>query len=78
MQKLNLKTALFIKITDFVIMTKSVFIGFLVFGITDLTTYIIGTFLIVLLPGPNSLYVMSIASRYGIKTGYGCTWYFYR
>ena len=40
------------------------------FGITDLTTYIIGTFLIVLLPGPNSLYVMSIASRYGIKTGY--------
>ncbi|MDX8161151.1 leucine efflux protein LeuE, partial [Acinetobacter pittii] len=24
------------------------------FGITDLTTYIIGTFLIVLLPGPNS------------------------
>ncbi|HFX7791120.1 TPA: leucine efflux protein LeuE, partial [Acinetobacter baumannii] len=25
------------------------------FGITDLTTYIIGTFLIVLLPGPNSL-----------------------
>ncbi len=40
------------------------------FGITDLTTYIIGTLLIVLLPGPNSLYVMSIASRYGIKTGY--------
>ena len=52
-------------------MTKiGFFIGFLVFGITDLTTYIIGTFLIVLLPGPNSLYVMSIASRYGIKTGY--------
>ena len=40
------------------------------FGITDLTTYIIGTLLIVLLPGPNSIYVMSIASRYGIKTGY--------
>lgn len=39
-------------------------------GITDLTTFIIGTTLIVLLPGPNSLYVMSIASRYGIKTGY--------
>ena len=37
---------------------------------TDLTTFIIGTTLIVLLPGPNSLYVMSIASRYGIKTGY--------
>jgi len=41
-----------------------------VFGITDLTTYIIGTILIVLLPGPNSLYVISVASRYGIRTGY--------
>nr|WP_254202612.1 MULTISPECIES: leucine efflux protein LeuE [unclassified Acinetobacter] len=41
-----------------------------VFGITDLTTFIIGTTLIVLLPGPNFLYVMSIASRFGIKTGY--------
>ena len=30
----------------------------------------IGTLLIILLPGPNSLYVMSIATRYGIKTGY--------
>lgn len=40
------------------------------FGITDLTTYIIGTTLIILLPGPNSLYVMSIASRFGIKAGY--------
>ncbi len=41
-----------------------------VFGITDLTTYIIGTILIVLLPGPNSIYVMTIASRYGVKAGY--------
>lgn len=40
------------------------------FGITDLTTFIIGTTLIVMLPGPNSLYVMSIASRFGIKAGY--------
>lgn len=40
------------------------------FGITDLPTYLLGTLLIVLLPGPNSLYVMSIASRYGIRTGY--------
>lgn len=40
------------------------------FGITDLTTYIIGTILIVLLPGPNSIYVMTIASRYGVKAGY--------
>lgn len=40
------------------------------FGITDLMTYIIGTILIILLPGPNSLYVMSIATRFGVKTGY--------
>ncbi len=40
------------------------------FGITDLPTYLLGTLLIVLLPGPNSIYVMSIASRYGIRTGY--------
>nr|WP_174505680.1 leucine efflux protein LeuE [Acinetobacter sp. Marseille-Q1620] len=40
------------------------------FGITDLMTYIIGTIFIVILPGPNSLYVMSIASRLGIKAGY--------
>ena len=40
------------------------------FGITDLPTYLIGTLLIILLPGPNSLYVMSIATRFGIKVGY--------
>ena len=40
------------------------------FGITDVMTFIIGTILIVILPGPNSLYVMSIASRFGIKAGY--------
>lgn len=40
------------------------------FGITDLTTYILGTTLIVILPGPNSLFVMSVASRYGIRAGY--------
>ncbi|MDM1763283.1 MULTISPECIES: leucine efflux protein LeuE [unclassified Acinetobacter] len=40
------------------------------FGITDIVTFIIGTIFIVILPGPNSLYVMSIASRFGIKIGY--------
>ncbi|MFW2076907.1 leucine efflux protein LeuE [Acinetobacter sp. ULE_I010] len=40
------------------------------FGITDILTYILGTIFIVILPGPNSLYVMSIASRFGIQTGY--------
>lgn len=40
------------------------------FGITDIATFIIGTIFIVILPGPNSLYTMSIASRFGIKVGY--------
>ena len=40
------------------------------FGITDLLSYIIGTIFIVILPGPNSIYVMSVASRFGVKTGY--------
>jgi len=40
------------------------------YGITDITTFILGTIFIVLLPGPNSLYVMTIASRWGIATGY--------
>lgn len=40
------------------------------FGITDIATYILGAIFIVILPGPNSLYVMSIASRFGVKTGY--------
>lgn len=40
------------------------------FGITDLLSYIIGTIFIVILPGPNSIYVMSVAARFGVKTGY--------
>lgn len=40
------------------------------YGITDLTTFIVGTIVIVLLPGPNSLYVMTIASRFGVAAGY--------
>ncbi|MBV1935423.1 leucine efflux protein LeuE [Streptomyces sp. BV286] len=39
-------------------------------GITDLPTYLVGLVLIVLLPGPNSLYVLSVAARRGIRTGY--------
>jgi leucine efflux protein len=42
----------------------------MIYGITDLTTFILGTIFIVLLPGPNSLYVMTIASRWGIAAGY--------
>lgn len=40
------------------------------YGVTDLTTFILGTIFIVLLPGPNSLYVMSVASRRGVAAGY--------
>ena len=40
------------------------------FGITDLTTYIIGTIFIILLPGPNSLYVLSVAAKRGARAGY--------
>lgn len=40
------------------------------YGITDLWTFILGTIFIVLLPGPNSLYVMTVASRHGIAAGY--------
>jgi leucine efflux protein len=40
------------------------------YGITDLATFILGTIFIVLLPGPNSLYVMSVASRRGVLQGY--------
>ena len=40
------------------------------YGITDLATFVLGTIFIVLLPGPNSLYVLTIASRQGIGAGY--------
>ena len=40
------------------------------FGITDLTTYILGTIFIVLLPGPNSMYVLSVAAQRGLKAGF--------
>ena len=40
------------------------------YGITDLATFILGTIFIVLLPGPNSMYVTLVASRWGIAAGY--------
>lgn len=42
----------------------------MVYGITDLTTFVLGTIVIVLLPGPNSLYVMTVASQQGVGAGY--------
>ena len=39
-------------------------------GITDLWTYVLGTVFIVLLPGPNSLFVLATAAQRGIVSGY--------
>ena len=40
------------------------------YGVTDLWTYIFGAIGIVLLPGPNSLYVLAVAGARGVKAGY--------
>lgn len=39
-------------------------------GVTDLWTYVLGTIAIILLPGPNSLYVLATAAQRGVRTGY--------
>ncbi|GAA4703012.1 leucine efflux protein LeuE [Phytohabitans rumicis] len=39
-------------------------------GITDIWTYVLGTIAIILLPGPNSLFVLSTAARRGVPSGY--------
>ncbi|MEU6414552.1 leucine efflux protein LeuE [Microbispora sp. NPDC046933] len=40
------------------------------FGITNIWTYIAGSFLIILLPGPNSVFVLSTAAQRGVRQGY--------
>ncbi len=40
------------------------------YGITDYITYLLGVVAIVLLPGPNSMYCLFIASSQGVKDGY--------
>lgn len=40
------------------------------YGVTDLWTYVIGAFGIILLPGPNSLYVLSVATVRGMRVGF--------
>ncbi|AFJ85535.1 leucine efflux protein [Burkholderia vietnamiensis] len=39
-------------------------------GITDIWTYVFGVVFIILLPGPNSMYVLSLAAQRGVKAGY--------
>ncbi|WP_428309295.1 leucine efflux protein LeuE [Hydrocarboniphaga sp.] len=40
------------------------------FGLIDLPTYLLGTLIIVLLPGPNSLFVLGTAARSGVGPAY--------
>ena len=40
------------------------------YGVTDIWTYVLGAIGIILLPGPNSLYVLSVATARGVKAGY--------
>lgn len=39
------------------------------FGITDLTAYLVGVIIIITLPGPNSLYCLSVSAGQGKRAG---------
>ena len=41
-----------------------------VLGITEFWTYVLGTAAIVLLPGPNSIYVLTVGAQRGVRMGY--------
>ena len=38
------------------------------FGITDIFTYTLAVIILILLPGPNSMFCMTVAGQYGAKT----------
>lgn len=40
------------------------------FGVNNLFTYILGAALIILVPGPNSMFVLTTSVRHGIRRGY--------
>ena len=40
------------------------------FGIVDLSTYLVGTLVVILLPGPNSMYCLAVAGQQGTAAGY--------
>lgn len=40
------------------------------YGIIDLSTYVMGTVAVILLPGPNSMFCLAMAGQYGAKTAY--------
>src|SRR5690242_12203031 len=39
-------------------------------GVTGIWTYVLGTAAIILLPGPNSIFVLTTAARHGVRAGY--------
>jgi len=39
-------------------------------GVTDLWTYLLGTVVIILLPGPNSLFVLAVSAKQGTAAGW--------
>ena len=39
-------------------------------GITNPWTFLLGTVAIVLLPGPNTIFVLTVAGRFGVRAGY--------
>lgn len=40
------------------------------FGISNLSAFVIGAIAIILLPGPNSMYCLTVAGRYGVRAAY--------
>lgn len=40
------------------------------FGVINYTAYVIGVVFIILLPGPNSLYVLAVATQHGLRAGW--------
>lgn len=39
-------------------------------GVVDLPTYVLGVIAIILLPGPNSMFCLTVGAQYGIAKGY--------
>src|SRR5262245_29646959 len=39
-------------------------------GVSDILTYVLGTAAIILLPGPNSIFVLTTSARHGVRAGY--------
>lgn len=43
---------------------------FFMLDIINFSTFLLGTILIILIPGPNTFYILPLASKYGVKTAY--------